>query len=156
MGRGKGWQEDWSKTRDILSWLWQRPWKMVKGKKSPWRFMKAAHYYYFADIFIPLHKPWSPFTFPERPRGLNLALKWEKLNTRGGLQFSEEVGGLCAERPHNTANMPCCSQHCELTFSKNLLQSIAYIPNTSYLRFWFQISSHWIIVLINDYGWVSL
>lgn len=140
MGRGKGQQEEWPKTRDILPWLWQRPWNMLRGKKSPWRFMKAAHYYYFAVVSLPLHKPRGPFTFPECPERWNLTLKWEELNIRGGLQFSEEGGGLYAEGPHNIATTPCCSQLCEPIFSKNLLTTSKYhlCPNTSCSRFWFQ------------------
>lgn len=163
MGRGKGQQEDWPKTRDILPWLWQRPWNMLRGKKSPWRFIKAAHYYYFADVFLPLHKPWGPFTFPERPTRWNLTLKWEEININGGLQFSEEGGGLYAKGPHNTATTPCCSQFCELIFSKNLLTTSRYhlCPNPSCFKFWFWSifpldycpnKGFWMSVLISQRG----
>lgn len=159
MGRGKGQHKEWPKTRDILPWLWQRPWNMLRVKKSPWRFMKAAHYYYFAVISLPPHKPRGPFTFSERPTRWNLTLEWEELNISGGLRFSEEGGGLYAEGPHNTATTPCCSQLCEPIFSKNLLTTSKYhlcpIPTHHVSGFDSQVSSHWIIVLIKDPGWVE-
>lgn len=155
MGRGKGQQEDWPKRRDILPWLWQRPWKMLRGKKSPWRYMKAAHYYYFAEVFLPLHKPWGPFTFPECPRRQNLTLKWEELNISGGLQFSEG-GGLYAERPHNTCHVVPSSVNSSFPGISWQFRSIAYVPTHRVSGFDFKASSHWTTVLIKDSGWVSL
>lgn len=82
-----GWEEAEDNRRiglitDILPWLWQRPWKMLTGKKSPWRFMKAIPYYYFAERFLPLNKPWGPFWFPEGPRIWNLTLNCEELKRK--------------------------------------------------------------------------
>lgn len=79
MGRGRGQQEDRSNNSDIQPWLWQRPWKVLR---SPWRFMKTIPYCYFAEIFLPLHKPWGPFRFPEGPGRWNLTLKWEELKRK--------------------------------------------------------------------------